>query len=373
MHIGGAERVVANLVRDLDPERFEVALCCTKALGVLAERLRTDSCEVVLAAPGSRRLRHLTPGYLHRAIARLRPDIVHTHGTPALLHAGPLAVAGLLPPWIHTFHYGNYALARGRHMVAERLLCRAATALVAVAEPQRLAIIEKHGLNRNQVVTVLNGVPPNPFLEDAAVRAARRAEFGFQEDEVVIGCVAVLSEQKGITYLLQAVNQVAARAGKARFLIAGGGPLEHSLRREAEELGLGSRVVFTGWRTDNLELLTALDVFVMSSLWEAMPMALLEAMAVRRPIVVTDVGDNRAIVDDGTCGMLIPPRDPGAIADAIASLVDRPDLARSLAARGYRRFEEQFTTTAMAASYAQIYERALLADGATRAARAASF
>lgn len=373
MHIGGAERVVVNLVRDLDPERFDVALCCTKALGVLAGRLRADSCEVVLAAPPSRRLRHLTPGYLHRAIARLKPDVVHTHGTPALLHAGLLAAAGLLPPWVHTFHYGNYALARGRHMIAERLLCRRATALVAVAEPQRLAIIEKHGLKRDQIVTIVNGVPPNPFLEDSAVRAARRAEFGFREDEVVIGCVAVLSEQKGITYLLRAVNQVAACGAKARFLIAGGGPLEHSLRKEAEELGLGSRVVFTGWRTDNLELLSALDVFVMSSLWEAMPIALLEAMAARRPIVVTDVGDNRAIVDDGACGLLIPPRDPGAIADAIASLINRPDFARGLAERGYRRFQEQFTTAAMAASYARTYERALVAGGAARVARAASF
>jgi glycosyltransferase involved in cell wall biosynthesis len=358
MHIGGAENAVVHLARGLDPGRYDVSVCCTSALGVLAEGLISESVNVVLAAPG-RRLRYLTPLYLQRTIARLRPDVVHTHGTPALLHAGPLGFAGLLPYWVHTFHYGNYPLPNARQMKGERVFSRAASQLVAVSETQRESIIRHHGIRPDRIITVVNGVGENPHVVGNTTRARKRSELGFGPDEIVAGCVAVLSEQKGISYLLQAARLLGQQNGRIRFLIAGGGPLEASLRQQARDLGLESRVVFTGWRQDNLELLTALDVFVMSSLWEAMPLALLEAMAARLPIVVTDVGDNRAVVDGGSCGIVIPPRNAEAIAEAIGHLVGRPERARELAGRAHSRFLECFTTARMLEEYERVYDDGL--------------
>ena len=117
--------------------------------------------------------------------------------------------------------------------------------------------------------------------------------------------------------------------------------------------------IFTGWRQDNLELLTALDVFVMPSLWEAMPLALLEAMAARRAIVVTDVGDNRRVVDDGRCGVVVPAGDAAALAAAIDRLLADPLAAAAMAARAQERFGAAFTTARMVHEYEALYAQAV--------------
>lgn len=360
MHIGGAENVVVELASGLDRSRFDVALCCTRELGVLAERLRSESVEVTLAAPPDRRLRHFTPLFLARALARFKPDVVHTHGTPSLLHAGPLAMVGSLPKWIHTFHFGNYAAARGRQMKAERLFCRAASQLVAVSETQRQQIIEFHGVKPDRIMTIVNGV--RQVSVDERERARRRAVLGFGPDEIVVGCVAVLTEQKGITYLLQAARRFLQRDPRLRLLIVGGGPLEAALKAEATSLGIAPRTVFTGWRPDGAQWLQALDVFVMSSLWEALPMALLEAMSAQRPVIVTDVGDNRTIVENGRSGMVVAPRDPDAIAAAVETLVTDRARAARIADDAGRRFSDRFRTAHMVGAYQDLYTRRVRQD-----------
>ena len=352
MHIGGAENVVVELARGLDRTRFDVAVCCTKQLGVLADQLIGESVPVTLAAAPSRRWRHFTSLYLHRVIRAFKPHIVHTHGTPSLLHVAPLAALGLAPRWIHTFHYGNYVAVQGRQIELERRMCRFASALVAVSDSQRHAVLARYELDATRIVTITNGLRYTPGTDDAA---AMRAAVGLRPDDIVVGCVAVLTEQKGVTYLLQSARLLADRYPRVRFLIVGGGPLEASLRAEAQALGLRDRVLFTGWRTDAQLLLPLFDVWVMSSLWEAMPMALLEAMASRRAIVVTDVGDNRQIVDDGACGLVVPPRDPAAIAAAVTTLLDRPDHGRALGVRAMHRFNEHYTASHMVSAYERLY------------------
>jgi glycosyltransferase involved in cell wall biosynthesis len=357
LHIGGAENVVVNLARRLDAERFDVRVGCTRERGVLAERLASEGVDVRLVAPKRRQLRHATPLVLLAAIWRTRPDIIHTHGVPAMLHTGPLAALRLLPTWVHTFHFGNYAAGLTREMEMERRLCRRASHLLAVSETQRRTLLEHYALSPDAIGTIVNGVDPNPTALDPAHRAAMRAALGLAPDDVVVGTVAVLSEQKGITYLLQAAPRILGHDPRVRLLIVGGGPYEAALRAEADALGMGNRIVFTGWRADGAALLPALDVFVMASLWEAMPMVLLETMAAGRPIVVTDVGENRAIVEDGRCGRVIAKRDPGGIADAVCALLARPEEAAAMGRRARSRFEDRFTTAQMAGSHAELYER----------------
>jgi glycosyltransferase involved in cell wall biosynthesis len=357
LHIGGAENVVVNLARRLDPERFDVRVCCTRARGVLAERLAAEGVEVKCVAPRAHRLRYATPLSLLASVWRSGADVVHTHGTPAMLHTGPLAALRLLPAWVHTFHFGNYGAGLTREMRMERRLCRRASHLVAVSETQRRTLLEHYGLAPDRIGTIVNGVDPSPTAHDPAHRTAVRAALGLAPDDIVVGTVAVLSEQKGITHLLQASPRILGRDPRVRVLIVGGGPYEERLRAEAAALGLGDRIVLTGWRADGAALLPALDVFVMASLWEAMPMVLLETMAVGLPIVVTDVGENRAIVGDGLCGRVIPPRDPAALAGAVEALLAKPEEALAMARRARARFEERFTTARMAADHAALYER----------------
>jgi len=162
MHIGGAENTVAHLARGLDRDRVEVSVICTTDGGVLADELEAEGVPVLRIAPANRRLRYGIPYFLWRALRRVGADIVHTHSTPTLLHAGPVALVRALPTWVHTFHFGNYPLADAREMKAERFFCRRADALVAVADAQRRSIVHHHGLAADAVTTIVNGVGCGP-------------------------------------------------------------------------------------------------------------------------------------------------------------------------------------------------------------------
>jgi len=358
LHFGGAENVVAQLATGMNREEFDVRVACTRESGRIGEQITAAGITVTSATPTGRLSHHLAPLRMLRVIREFRPHVVHSHGIVAISAIGPLARLGLLPRWIHTFHYGNYPYANRRHMWVEGLYARGARELIAVAGRQRDAVIRYHRLRPERVVVVPNGVRSNPHLGDPAVRNAKRAELGLGERDFVVGTVCVLSEQKGVPYFLEAAARLAPLHPQMRFLIVGGGPMEAELRAEAARRGLGTRVLFTGWRADVQELLMTLDVWVMASLWEAMPLALLEAMAARRPMIVTDVGDNAALVGHGECALVIPPRDALALGDAVERLQRDPALAGGLAARALRTFESRFTVGEMIRAHERMYRSA---------------
>lgn len=349
LHIGGAEKVVVDLATNVDPARFEMAVCCINQPGVLAEKLEAAGIPVVSPAQrGSLR-------ELRQIVRDLEPDVVHTHGTAAMLHVGPLYLYNRLPPWVHTFHFGNYPNVKARYLWGERLFSRRAARLVAVAEVQRKTIIRCHRLRPDAIQTILNGVNANPFGDDPNVRRRKRAEFGYSDQDLVVGCVAVLSEQKGVTYLLEAVRRMVEQEPRVKVFIAGGGPLKESLERQSTELGLDDVVRFAGWRNDALELMHMMDVFVMPSLWEAFSIVLLEAMAARRAMVVTEVGDNGTVIKHGDTGLLIPPRDSQALAEAVLSCLRDPQAARAMGERAGQYFAENLTVRQMARNYEDLY------------------
>jgi glycosyltransferase involved in cell wall biosynthesis len=361
LHIGGAERVVAHLAHGLDPDSFETIVCCTRGIGTVGERLRDSGVDVRLVRP-RRVFRHFTSLSLAREIASFRPDILHSHGASALIHTGPAAAMRRRCPWVHTFHFGNYPKPAGTQASAERFFARYPTQLIAVSHRQRESIVEALGVAPERLDVLVNGVAPTSWSDDEGARLRRRTECGFREQDVVVGTVAVLSEQKGVSYLLQAAKQVVQELPSARFLIVGGGPLEAQLKSEASALGLDGAILFTGWREDALELLPVLDVFVMASLWEAMPMVLLEAMSAQRPVIVTDVGDNARVVGGGECGVIVPPKDPESLRRAILGLASDRARAMALGIRARARFDDHFTVSRMVSEHASLYRRLRTGD-----------
>ncbi|MCC7124830.1 MAG: glycosyltransferase, partial [Acidobacteria bacterium] len=283
LNFGGAEDVLVKLATGLTAAGHDVHVCATLGLGPLADRLRTRGISVERAGPNGRLHNYLRPWHVHDAIRRFQPDIVHTHGLPPLAEVSQVAAVHLGPRWVHTFHFGNYPhTEKRRHMHVERVGATAPDALVAVSDRQRDQLIRYHRIAPSRIRTILNGVEPNPFVADGETRRRKRAELGISDAAWVVGSIAVLTEQKGMSYLLQSARDIIAARPDARIVIVGGGPLEASLRAEAAAVGLGDSVIFTSWRADALELLAAFDVYVMASLWEAMPIALLEAMAAAR-------------------------------------------------------------------------------------------
>jgi glycosyltransferase involved in cell wall biosynthesis len=171
----------------------------------------------------------------------------------------------------------------------------------------------------------------------------------------VLGLASRIVEQKGIIYLLQALVPLAQRYPKLHVLIAGEGDLEESLKAAARELGVEDRAHFLGLRRDTAELFKTMDVFMLPSVWEGLPMAVLEAMAAGLPVIATQVGGLAAAVHDKINGCLISPSDAGAIATAVDWMLSEPARLRAYGAASRRIFEDRFSATAMAHAYATLY------------------
>jgi glycosyltransferase involved in cell wall biosynthesis len=195
-------------------------------------------------------------------------------------------------------------------------------------------MIRQRFLAPEKIRVVFNGAPLEEFKPPPAEQVrAERERLGLQSGEPVVGTVGRLDAQKGITYFLQAASEMHRRRPDLRFVVAGDGPLLERHREEARLLGIAERTVFTGFCDDVPALQAVLDVQVFASLWEGTPLTLFEAMSMSRPIVSTAVDGLAEVLRDRQNGLLVPPRNPRALAAAVLELLDDPVLACGLAAQ----------------------------------------
>lgn len=363
LDVGGLEKVVLSLLSSLDPVRFEPHLVCLKGEG----KLFGD-----VALPPERRLvlRHervvnlgvarMDPGALWemgRFFRERRVDVVHAHNFGPLIYGGLSARIGGRPgsrPRVVYSEHNQVNSASERDLQKFRWYVRLADRVVNVSEDLQRTLGGKLGV-RVPMQVVHNGIDGRRF-EGVSGEAVRR-ELGLAPDDVVFGTAVVLSKQKGIPHLLDAIPSVLAAVPRARFVVAGDGPLRAELEAAARAKGLEGRVLFPGYRRDVPQLLSAFDVYVLPSLWEGLPLALLEAMALGRPIVCTSVGGNPEIVRDGENGLVVPPADPGALAAALSRVGNDEALRAAMRSRNTERFRDHFSLASMTRAHEALYER----------------
>jgi len=257
-------------------------------------------------------------------------------------------------PMIATVHGKHYYGDRWRRRMAYRFVARRALRMVAVAEDIRRFLIDRIGVPREKVRTVYNGIDIKTACSEEDGLRVRR-ELGIRETTPVLGTIANLYPVKGHTFLLKAAAEVAKAVPQAVWLLAGRGQLLGELQDEAHQLGIADRVRFLGFRDDPAALLQAMDVFILPSLSEGLPVAVLEAMAAGKPVVATDVGGNRELIVDGRMGFLVPPRDPGTLAARTITLLTDKSLADRYAAEGQARVREEFSLERMVSAYEKLY------------------
>ena len=350
--LGGAEMVVRDLARCLDRDRFDVCICCTRGLGgSIGEELVRDGFDVfVLPGRQDGRTDYLTALKFRRAIKDKNVDIVHTHAMAPLLDAGPcrLTMPGLKV--VHTFHFGNYPHDSWRYHIMEGLGARAVDKLIAVGWEQRRRIQAAYRLSDSGIGMIWNGVT----LASPATDVPFRTQIG-TGDRLLVGTVAKLIEQKGLDDLLTVARRCRDAGHRMQFVIVGEGPLRGMLEQRRRELGLEDTVVITGWIPNAAaQALPAFDVFFQPSRWEAMSIAILEAMASAKAIVASRVGDNAHVLEDRVSGLLVDSGDIGGMVDALAMTVERGRrLELGQAARA--RFQEKFTLDQMIQRYENVY------------------
>jgi glycosyltransferase involved in cell wall biosynthesis len=250
-------------------------------------------------------------------------------------------------------HHGRFvSLSPGKRRLHARLInSRVASGLAAVSEETRRQAIEE-GVRPERVTVITNGVPLAP-VSQASARSVR-TELLRGSDDFLIFSAGRLVPEKGHRVLLHAAARVLQDFPNMVFAIAGDGPLRADLAELTAELGISDHIRLLGSRADVPDLLAASDIFVLSSLTEGLPMALLEAMAAGKAVVSTDVGGIRAALDDGGCGLLVPPNDALTLADALLRLLRDERLRADLAGRARERARDVYSLEQMGSHYMRL-------------------
>jgi glycosyltransferase involved in cell wall biosynthesis len=368
---GGAQVHVQNLVQRLDREGFDVDVVSLSD-GPAVRRLRNAGASVTVLDFADDNAALLA---LVKHLRRRRPHVLHNHmyraevlGTRAAL---ALAELGLPRPYIvGTVHSSRVRSAADRAVL--RQLTPSMDRLIAVSRAI-VAKLAREGRNGPPIDLIYNGVDLERYAYQEAC-CTLPDEYGFPEGTPIVGVVARLEPEKGHATLLEAWPGVLARVPEARLLIIGEGSQREPLENLAEALGLlgepcsgdrcvgtrgarpGAKVLFTGLRDDVPAVTAALDVAVLPSYREAQGLAILEAMALRRPVVATAVGGVPEMVEHERTGLLVPPHDATALAEAIARLLTDHPLADTLARAGHELVHARFSLENMVRAVARIYE-----------------
>lgn len=353
---GGAELVVYNLCKKISRDRFDVIVCC---LGNIGER-GEDLLKLGYDVNGLLYTRHnwnkyITFRELSNFVRAKNIDVIHSHSTQGLVDSSIAKLLNRRVRHIHTFHYGNYPNIQRKQLIMEQIFCRFPDKLVAVGNEQRKSIEHSFRLKNGMVETVWNGIDL-----DAAGDCGTTEAFCKREGKIIFGSISTLIEQKGLTYLLDAAKLLTKRTENFRVIIVGDGPLRNQLERKRKQLGLDDIVEFVGWVNNAAaKVLPAIDVFVQSSLWEAMSMVVLEAMAAKKPVIVTDVGDNRYVVKNNETGVIVPRADIERLAGKMEELINNQELRETLGRRAREWVTINCTSNKMANDYESIYLQVL--------------
>lgn len=352
MTVGGVQSMLLRTLPQFDRERFRLRVCCTSRKGALGEALEREGIPVDVC-PIRGRINPLALFKLSRWLRAARPDIVHTHMYASNL-TGTLAARLAGVPVIISHIHSTHEWHGGGRLVMERFADRFRSGYIVVSGAVRESFLERTRLTCREKIRVLHN--PCKFNEGtpAGNAAAVRGELGLAGDERVVGTVSRLVPVKGLDVLLHAARRVVDAAPRTRFVIVGGGRERAALTRQAAELGLGERVIFTGEQINVADYYALFDLFVLSSRSEGFGNVLLEAMHFGVPVVTTAVGGTPEIVSEGETGLLAPPENPEALAGAILRSLGDPAAARAMAERA-RRDLERFSVPAYVEQIQNLY------------------
>ncbi|WP_440224150.1 glycosyltransferase [Dokdonella sp. MW10] len=356
LETGGLERVVTDLALEQQARGHRVRVFSLAATQGFRAVLEAGGVPVVVG--GKRGTLDL--GVL-RALrtACARADIVHTHNFVPNYYAA-LATLGMARiRLVNTCHNMGTRLAQRRLRWLYRASLARTARIALVGRGARDALVARGIVPASRAETVFNGVPVERYARTEASRAAAREALGIPSHVPLVGCVGRLVALKNHAAMLEAMPLLARAHPDVHLVLLGDGPLAAPLREQAAALGIASRVVFAGARSDIADLLPALDVFALPSRTEGLSIALLEACASRLAIVATAVGGNPEIVADGATGRLVPTDDASALATAVGALLaDAGQRARfGAAARAW--VEANASMQAMCARYDAVYAAAL--------------
>ncbi|MFH0843996.1 MAG: glycosyltransferase family 4 protein [Pseudomonadota bacterium] len=357
LNYGGAQRLLVLLAEWTPKETYKTIICALQANQEIKKQIESRGVRVVCFNRPRPRIidPHLLLGYIYHnvkdiiRICRLeKVHVIHCHLSDAEfigILAGFLFGAERI---ISTVHYPNLLPTRrsgdirnGLRWLATKMIYRWADFIIAVSEDVARQLRKVFGINEQKVRIIVNGIDVESFSR-TPVSGELRTALGLGPRDRILTTVARLMPPKGHTYLIAAIPQLIKRFASLKLLLVGDGELKEQLIRQTEDLGLSDAIRFLGNREDVPDILALTEIFVLPSLWEGTSLALLEAMAMAKPIVATNVPGNRAIIEHKKNGYLIPSEDPDSLAEAISYLLEHVDLAARYGKKAYELVRDRF-------------------------------
>ena len=364
LDIGGAEKALARTVIGLDKRKHNPTVCCLRGHGPVAEEIELAGVTVApLNMSGKFDLAAVFK--LFRLLWEEKINIIHSY----LYHANilgrivgraarvPIIISSERSVILSEGVVNKNTLEMGSRLrrLMNGLSMRLSDRVVTVSELVRETLIAASKIDPKRLVTIHSGVNLEDYKIDGDITAKKKS-LGLETSALVIGAIGRLGRVKGVEYLLRAAAKVILKNPDAAFLIVGDGSQRGALEQLARSLHISHRVVFTGQRDDVPELLAVMDVLVLPSLYEGLPNAVLEAMAAGKPVIATRVGGTPEAVEDGVTGLLVPPRDPEALAEAIIALLQDQERAEAMGRAGRARVEKHFSVERMVQETEALYE-----------------
>lgn len=348
---GGLETLVAECINRMPPQQYRHAVVCLTGYTEFARKISRDDVEIIALdkQPGLGLGTHLK---LWKLLRRLKPAVLHSYNLSAVEYAFTAAMAGV-PVRVHAEHGRDAGDPHGlnrKHNLLRRGVTPFIDRYVPVSEDLQRWLRQVVGVPDAKTLMIANGVDTERFLPQAH---AGRAEF-------VIGTVGRVQDVKNHSGLVDAFIRLREllpdQRHRLRLAIVGDGPLFGSIRDKVHAAGLDEVVWLPGSRTDIADLMSGFDVFALPSIAEGTPVTILEAMACGLPVVASKVGGIPEVVEQMATGLLVPPSDPAALAEALAIYVQDPQLAARHGAAGRARVERSNSIAAMVAGYARLYD-----------------
>jgi len=351
---GGTERLVIDICTRLQP-RFRMAVCCLDRQGALAHEL-TDRGIEVIALHRSAGFRPSVGYRIAQVAERHQAAVVHCHQYSPFVYG---RIATLCRPRLKLVFTEHGRLSDDPPSLKRRmvnpLLGRLPASLYSVSGVLRDSMIAE-GFPDRRIEVIHNGVDPGPGATIFDRRRARR-ELGMSEETFLVGTVARLDPVKNLDMLVEAFAGVRTALANGLLIIIGDGPERRRLENLARAAGVADAVRFLGHRGDVRRLLPAFDVYVNSSISEGVSLTILEAMATNLPVVATAVGGTPEVVADGVTGLLVPARQPAALASALTALGKAPERRAELGSAARLSIEARFQLDGMIERYADVYAR----------------
>jgi sugar transferase (PEP-CTERM/EpsH1 system associated) len=352
MDIGGLQRLITDTTLAMNRDIYRIQVCCMNRLGCFAEELRQNGIEVTLLQKNQERFDLYYPWRLRGFLRKKKVHILHMH--PGAFIFGALAAwLARTPASVYTEH-GRAVVEDPVRLAEDRIAGRLIGKIVAVSAELERSLIEKIKLPARKISTIINGV--------SSTALARRGkpqrlldEFHISDPSKVIGTVGRLDDIKDQLTMIKAFQAVTERIPDSKLILVGEGPERQALSDYIEQNNLSERVILAGSRDDIPDLLNLFDLFVLSSLSEGTSISLLEAMASGVPPVVTDVGGNPSVVEHGTEGLVVKPKDVSSMADAMIELLTDSVKYEQFSTNAVEKVRKKYSIERMVESYTIIY------------------